>query len=229
MIQRVLEPEAMDTPEEAAEYDSMDHSEVNRRFAKDVLSSGLEAMAAGAGRRELEVLDLGTGTAQIPIELCRQSEGFRISAVDLAASMLDVARLNVEVVGCNTRIRLDLVDAKALPYNDGAFDAVVSNSIVHHIPEPVVVLAEAIRVLRPGGLFFFRDLARPESEMELSRLVETYAADANDRQRQLFADSLRAALSLDEMRDLARRLGRSAEEVRPTSDRHWTWSFRSTD
>ena len=63
MLPRVLETEAMDTPAEAADYDAMDHREVNRAFVIDFLA---------AGPPPGEILDLGTGTAQIPIELCRR-------------------------------------------------------------------------------------------------------------------------------------------------------------
>ena len=64
MLKRVLEPEAMDTPDEAHDYDAMDHSTVNRVFVADFLS----VWDGGT-----PLLDVGTGTAQIPIELCRQS------------------------------------------------------------------------------------------------------------------------------------------------------------
>ena len=103
------------------------------------------------------------------------------------------------------------------------FDCVMSNSIIHHIPEPLAVLAESIRVTRPGGLLFFRDLLRPESGEEVAHLVSTYAGDENEHQRQMFDDSLRAALSLSEVRAMVSSLGFEAETVQATSDRHWTW------
>ena len=104
------------------------------------------------------------------------------------------------------------------------FAAVMSNSIVHHIPEPRSALAEAVRVAKPGGLLFFRDLLRPPDEATLSRLVETYAGGECDHARQMFADSLHAALTLDEIRDLVAGLGFDPATAQTTSDRHWTWS-----
>jgi hypothetical protein len=56
--------------------------------------------------------------------------------------------------------------------------------------------------------------------------VETYAADANTHQRQMFEDSLRAALTVAEMRALVAGLGLDPATVRQTSDRHWTWQAR---
>jgi ubiquinone/menaquinone biosynthesis C-methylase UbiE len=215
MLPRTLEPEVMDTPEEARDYDAMDHAEVNRRFVAD-----FRAAWDGAG----PVLDVGTGTAQIPIELCRQVPAVRVVAVDLAAAMLDVGRRNAERACLADRIELRRVDAKGLPFADGTFAAVISNSIVHHIPDPGDVLAQMLRVLRTGGTLFVRDLLRPPDEATLAGLVKTYAGDANDHQRQMFDDSLRAALTLAEVRGLVATLGMDPGRVRQTSDRHWTWA-----
>ncbi len=229
MLSRVLEPEAMDTVEEALDYDTIDHAEVNRRFAADLLAALAEG-AFGDAATERHLLDLGTGTAQIPIELLRQARnadraaGLKISAVDLAAEMLVLAKRNVAAAGMNDVIRLERLDAKTLPYPDGRFDGVVSNSIVHHIPEPGEALVEAVRVTRSGGLLFFRDLCRPDDLDELNRLVTLHAAGSNDRQRQLFAQSLHAALTVDEVRGLVTTLGFDPATVRQSSDRHWTWS-----
>jgi ubiquinone/menaquinone biosynthesis C-methylase UbiE len=223
MLSRVLEAEVMDSPQEAADYDSMDHQAVNRAFVDDFLAAAQRAGVTLAGA-ENRILDLGTGTAQIPIELGRRVPQARVLAVDLAASMLELARRNVQAAGLCETIALEQTDAKSLPFAAGQFAAVMSNSIVHHIPEPIHTLAEARRVVRSGGLVFFRDLLRPRDDAEVAWLVETYAASANAHQRQLFEDSLRAALSLDEMRELVARLGFDPAGVQQTTDRHWTWA-----
>jgi ubiquinone/menaquinone biosynthesis C-methylase UbiE len=220
MLARVLETEAMDTAAEAVDYDSMDHREVNRVFVADLLTAG-----PGDG----PILDLGTGTAQIPIELCRQDARARVLAIDAAQHMLVLAQKNIEQAGLADRIRVDRVDAKRLPYADGAFGTVASNSIVHHIPEPGQVLAEAWRVLAPGGLVFIRDLFRPHDEATVRRLVETYAAGANDHQQRMLADSFRAALTVEEVRQIVTRLGANPDAVQATSDRHWTWAARKDE
>ena len=214
-LERVLEPEVMDTFEEARDYDSMDHQSVNTLFVLDFLA---------AGDVGTDVLDVGTGTAQIPVELCRQHEDCRVLAIDMASHMLDLARFNIEVDGFTQRIFLQQIDAKDMAFESAMFDSVMSNSIIHHIPEPLAVLQESVRVTRPGGLLFFRDLLRPETSDEVTQLVETYAGEENDHQRQMFDDSLRAALSLQEIREMVLSLGFDAETVRATSDRHWTWT-----
>lgn len=215
-LQRVLEPEVMDTFEEAIQYDAMDHGEVNRAFVDDLL-------AARVGAEEMEILDVGTGTALIPVELCKRLSSCRVMAIDMAAHMLDLARYHIEIEDLRERIMLDRIDAKQLPWDDGHFDVVMSNSIVHHIPNPLDVLAECLRVTKPGGLLFLRDLLRPADDATLQRLVQAYAGDQNEHQRQMFADSLHAALNLDEIRKTVRQLGFPESTVSATSDRHWTW------
>jgi ubiquinone/menaquinone biosynthesis C-methylase UbiE len=227
-LERILEPEVMDSDEEAADYDAMDHGDVNRQFVNDLLSAmGAEPGNPGAEQVEsIDILDVGTGTALIPIELCKGLANCRVMAVDAAVSMLEVARYHVEVNGLTNRIELAHVDAKRMPFKDATFGGVISNSIIHHIPEPIHVLREAIRVAKPGGLLFFRDLLRPETEECLQQFVVTYTAGANEHQQRMFAESLHAALSLDEIRSLIASLDFPADSVHQTSDRHWTWSAR---
>ena len=217
MLLRILEPEVMDSPEEASDYDAMDHSGVNRVFVADFL-----AVWNGRG----PILDLGTGTAQIPIEFCRQSPTGEVVAVDAAAHMLDVARENVRRAAFESRIKLQLVDAKGMAFSAGSFPAVMSNSIVHHIPNPRNVFAEIARVAAPGATIFVRDLLRPADEATLGHLVNTYAAGANDHQRKMFAESLHAALTVDEVRELVAGVGFDPAGVRQTTDRHWTWATK---
>lgn len=225
MLARVLEPEVMDTAEEARDYDAMDHAEVNRRFCEDLLATG---PLVG------HVLDVGTGTALIPIELCRRAPGVTVLAIDLADHMLALARKNIERAGLSSRIEVARIDAKATGYEAGAFAATISNSIVHHIPEPAAVFAEMWRLTARGGRLFVRDLHRPESEAEVDRLVALYGGARPDdpaqlasweNQTTLFRASLCAALTTSEVASLVAPLGIPADAIAMTSDRHWTLSI----
>jgi ubiquinone/menaquinone biosynthesis C-methylase UbiE len=204
----------MDTEDEALAYDLMDHREVNARFVSDFLS---------VHHHGWKVLDVGTGTALIPIELCRREKRAIVIAVDAAHHMLQRGAENVAAAGLVGRIHLEITDAKSLAFGDGAFPAVISNSIVHHIEHPARVLAEMARVLAADGTLFVRDLLRPPDDAAVTHLVTTYAAGATDTQRTLFEQSLRAALTLEEVRAIVRELGLPTEGIAQTSDRHWTW------
>lgn len=224
-IERVLEPEVMDTPEEARDYDAMDHLAVNVLFCEDLLAAGPIGPS---------VLDVGTGTALIPIELCERAAHVHIVAIDLAEHMLARAKENIARARLQDRVMLEKVDAKSMPYPNAAFATSVSNSIIHHIPEPSAVLAEMVRVTAPGGLVFVRDLARPPTDADVDRLVELYGGErpvdpqaqaSYEHQRALFRASLKAALTLDEIAAIAGDLGLPSC-VSMTSDRHWTLAYR---
>ena len=101
--------------------------------------------------------------------------------------------------------------------------------------EPLGALAEMVRVTAKGGLVFVRDLARPDNDVEVDRLVELYGGEAPaaaekraayDHQRFLFRASLKAALTVREVADLASRIGLPPDVVHMTSDRHWTLAYR---
>ncbi len=220
MIPRILEPEVMDTPEEAADYDAMNHAEVNRRFVDDFLTF------AGETQPVQNVLDVGTGTAQIPIELCRQSRSCRVTAIDLSQEMLKLGERNIAAAGFAERVVLKRLDAKALPFEKGDFHAVISNSIMHHIPAPAVVLSEMKRMLEPGGVLFVRDLLRPPDASTLNLLVQSYAGQENAHQQQMFRDSLHAALTLEEVQESLEEFSLPRDWAAQTSDRHWTIAGR---
>jgi len=219
VLARVLEPEVMDSALEARDYDQMDHREVNARFVDDLTSLPADLSM---------VLDVGTGTAQIPVALCTRAEGARVVAIDLARHMLRLGSRNVERAGLAGVISLECRDAKALDWPNAIFTSVVSNSIVHHIPSPLDVLVEMVRVLMPEGWLFVRDLLRPADDASVISLVERHARNENAHQKALFEASLRAALSLSEMAELARRAGIDPAGVSRTSDRHWTLAWRKS-
>jgi ubiquinone/menaquinone biosynthesis C-methylase UbiE len=143
--------------------------------------------------------------------------------------MLYSARVNLELAGLMDRVLLDRVDAKQMPYEDERFALVISNSLVHHLADPTSALREIVRVTSRDGAIFVRDLVRPESNEEVTRLVERHARDESSTAKQMLADSLRAALTLDEMRQIVARLGFDPRNVQTTSDRHWTWKAYRAD
>jgi hypothetical protein len=82
-------------------------------------------------------------------------------------------------------------------------------------------------LLAPGAVLFVRDLFRPFDDDAVAALVRTHAADDSPPQRALFEASLRAALTLDEIRACAHAAGLGDASIETTSDRHWTLSYRA--
>lgn len=209
-MERTLEPEVMDTPEEADGYDSMDHTEANEAFVARLVELGARG----------HMLDIGTGPGHIPLLVCERIDGATVVGVDLARHMLAHAERHRATSPHRDRVSYQLADAKGLAFDDGSFDVVYSNTILHHIPDPRPFLAEAARVLRPGGALLVRDLFRPESPERALELVGLHAAGADDYQQELFRASLHAAFTPDELRALVADVGLPGAEVVVDTDRH---------
>lgn len=212
-MQRVLEPEVMDTWEESVAYDAMDFTAVNQAFAERVIALAPESAL---------VLDAGTGTARIPILLCQQRPQWQVIGIDRSKTMLQIGAANVKQASLQAQITLADEDAKQLPYPDSYFDAVVSNSLVHHLPEPLPFLQELKRVLKPQGAIVLRDLLRPLDLATVDTLVGSIGDGYDAHQQKLFRDSLCAAFRLDELRALLDTAGLQDVSLYQSSDRHWT-------
>lgn len=217
-MERELEPEVMDDADEAREYDAMDHGAVNEAFVERLIALGVR------GRN----LDLGTGPGQIPILLCQRRADVEVLGVDLAGSMLELARTRAaRHPELAARLRFERGDVSHLPCPDAHFDGVFSNTVLHHLPDPRSLLAEAARVLRPGGALLIRDLRRPETPERAMKLVRLHAAEASAAQQELLRASLHAALTPDELRHAADAVGLAAAELRIDTDRHMSLEIRA--
>ncbi len=215
--------------EDAAAYDRMDHTAVNRAFVDDLLRELTDAGLAERlrdGLNPLRLLDLGTGTARIPIELGRRPIFARMTLTDASEAMLARAKKNVFAAGLQGGIRLRQTRADELPFEDGLFHTVIANSLLHHLTQPATVLREAARVLQPGGLLFFRDLVRPYDADAADALVTEHAADEEPAARELLRDSLHAAYTVEELNALLAEADVPHVAVHQTGDRHVTLSGR---
>ena len=200
----------MDTAREADEYDAMDHGEANGRFVERLAELGAR------GR----MLDIGCGPGHMALMVCARVPGARVVGVDLARTMLGYACRHRDASEHGPRVALARTDAKRLPFADGAFDAVFSNTILHHIPDPLPFLREARRVLRPGGALLVRDLFRPPTPERADELTALHAAGATPYQRDLLRASLGASFTHAELAALAAAAGLADAELVVDSDRH---------
>ena len=101
------------------------------------------------------VLEIGTGKGRFLMPLAR--EDVRITTVDNDQEAMACARLNAEFHGITDGIEWTLHNAESLPWPDHTFDAVVSMNALHHMTQVWTVLAEAHRVLKPGGKLVLAD------------------------------------------------------------------------
>lgn len=245
MSSRVLEPAPEDPALDAVAYKAMDHRQVNTAFVDDLLVGGK------VGPR---VIDLGCGPAEIPLILSKRfrdaedagelsqlnfADGrLEIMAVDFSVEMLESAQFEIELEGMQDFIHLqqiDLTDPEAL--QEDLAQTILSNTVLHHLPDPITAIQVAVRALMPGGRLFIRDLFRPDSEAEIERLVELHGGGADSgvdvppeyAPSQLLRQSLWAGLTLQEAREMVGRVGIPEEAIQMTSDRHWTLDWTMPD
>ena len=199
----------MDGDAEATAYADMDHTAVNQAF--------VDRLAALGARGRM--LDIGTGPGDIPLLVVERWRDASVVAVDLAPAMLAIAARRRDTSPHAARVELLLGDARSLALEDASFDTVFSNTILHHLADPVPFLREAGRLLRPGGALLIRDLFRPPSEERVQELVALHGGAAPGG-RELFTDSLRAALTPDELRAAADAAGLTGAVLVIDTDRH---------
>lgn len=212
-MERVPEPELMEDPAQAAAYARADFAEVNQGFV-DRFRATFPALTRGS------VLDLGCGPADIPIRLARALPDLRVIAVDGSQAMLAHARTAIENAGLGERIRLLHARLPGLPLQSASFDAIVSNSLLHHFTDPNVFWQEALRLGKPGAAVLVMDLFRPDSPPRAHEIVESAARDADPILKRDFFASLLASWTVDEVSSqlAAHRL---PLECRIISERHW--------
>lgn len=213
-IPRVLEPEVMSGADEAAEYEEMDFSATDRLFSE---------RAAELAARDIDmIVDIGSGNAKIPLAMYSLlPRATSVCAVEMSAEMLAVAARNRARDGA-MQLCLLSGDAKRLPFADASIAMVTSNSLIHHIPDPRDVFREIARVTRPGAPILIRDLFRPDTQAALDQLVQEMAASWSPLQRKLFEDSLHAALTVAEVRQLLDECGLADVRVEQITNRHWS-------
>ncbi len=212
-MKRTPEPELMNDPAQAVAYARADFAEPHERFVSlfGERFPGLEI----AG----EVLDLGCGPADIAIRFARAHPRCRILGVDGAAAMLAEGERLIGAAGMDGRIRLY---EACLPVEDlpGApFDAVISNSLLHHLHDPQVLWTAVRRFARPGSPVFVMDLRRPSSPEVVEDLVKEYAAGEPAILQRDFRNSLHAAFLPEEVAEQLRRAGLDLT-VEAIGDRH---------
>jgi ubiquinone/menaquinone biosynthesis C-methylase UbiE len=136
----------------------------------------------GLGR----LLDIGTGTGRL-LELVAPRVAAALG-VDASRAMLALARARLARAGLG-HCAVRLADMYRLPLPDGSFDAVVLQMVLHHAEAPAAALAEAARVLRPGGMLLVIDLAPHENADCLQRLAHRWPGFSDAAMRLLLEEA----------------------------------------
>ena len=113
----------------------------------------------------MRVLDFGCGPGTISVGLARAVEPGELCGVDMEASQIEIARAAAEA-GRHLNAVFQTADVTDLPFEDGSFDVAHCHAVLMHAPDTVAVLAEARRVLKPGGIISSREMFVDSSFLE---------------------------------------------------------------
>jgi 2-polyprenyl-3-methyl-5-hydroxy-6-metoxy-1,4-benzoquinol methylase len=213
MIARVPEPELMEDVAQAQAYAAADFSTENQGFV-DRFAEYFPEWKGG------HVLDLGCGPADIPIRFAGAYPGARITAIDASQAMIDLAEQAVKEAGFDGRIRLRCERFQDLSLEEPG-DVALSNSLLHHLPNPLQFWFRLKQLVKPGSAILVMDLLRPESTEAAHDLVEQYAADASPILKRDFYNSLLAAYTEDEVAAQLAEMNLSRLLIDVPDDRHW--------
>lgn len=212
-MDRTLEPELMDDPEQALIYARADFEQENQGFV-DRFREYFPNFSEG------HVFDLGCGPGDIPIRFARVFPSCRITGVDASAPMLRLAEDAVHQAGLSGRITFRCERFQDLAGVSVA-DAAISNSLVHHVRNPLQFWHTLRLVLKPGSPVLVMDLLRPDSPQEAQIIVDRYAAKKPEILRRDFYHSLLAAFTEDEVAAQLAEMNLSRLMVDVPDDRHW--------
>ncbi|MFZ1504538.1 MAG: class I SAM-dependent methyltransferase [Nitrospira sp.] len=212
-MKRVLEPELMDDAAQARAYAKADFAEENQGFV-DRFREYFPDWAGG------HIVDLGCGPADIPIRLLRSFPGARVTAVDASRPMLDLAAEAIAGAGLADRITLRCERFQSLTLSEQA-DALLSNSLLHHVPNPLQFWFYLKQWAKPGACVLVMDLLRPDSPEAAQALVDQYAGDEDLILKRDFYNSLLAAFTEDEVAAQLAEMNLSRLLIDVPDDRHW--------
>jgi 2-polyprenyl-3-methyl-5-hydroxy-6-metoxy-1,4-benzoquinol methylase len=212
-MNRILEPELMNDPEQALIYAQEDFEQENQGFV-DRFRDYFPDFSEG------HVFDLGCGPGDIPIRFARLFPSCRITGVDASAPMVRLAEDAVQQAGLSGRITFSCERFQDLAGVSIA-DAAISNSLLHHVPNPLQFWHKLRLAVKPGSPVLVMDLLRPDSPEDAQAIVDRYASDAPDILRRDFYNSLLAAFTEDEIGAQLAQLNLTRLLIDVIDDRHW--------
>lgn len=214
-MKRIPEPELMDSEVQTQAYAEADFADANSLFVNDFIVSFPGLPENG------RLVDLGCGPADICIRLAMALPGWSVTGLDAGANMLRQAARALEDAACSDRVNLHLSHLPETGLEATSFNAVVSNSLLHHLPSPEI-LWDSIRTLgAPGAFVTVMDLVRPASTQAAQAIVDQYAQGAPEILREDFFNSLLAAYTTDEIATQLSDAGLHSLDIVKPSDRHW--------
>ena len=213
-MKRVLEPELMSDKQQAIAYANANFEEPHNHFL-ELLKYSIEKKSTFSG----DVIDLGTGAADIAIRLANSYPTFNIDAIDGSIAMLEEAKKAINRANLRSRIKLIHASIQKIGPMEKEYAIVMSNSLLHHLHDPMV-LWKLIKKVKGTPIIIIMDLMRPKNTKEVDELVYKYARGEPEILQRDFRNSLRAAFTPEEIFLQLRNTGLESLNISTVSDRH---------
>lgn len=152
--------------ERIVSHEGLDDPDVARGFNQVATMPQMRLLRWFVARRAIQLIpqgtavDLGSGPGHLVIELAQMAPQLNVTGMDVADEMLLEAEHHARRSGLDGRVSFRKGDVVQIPFPDGSLDLVVSTLSLHHWSDPITVLDEIGRALRPGGAFLIVDLRR---------------------------------------------------------------------
>jgi len=204
----------MTDEEQACAYAKADFSESNTLFV-DLFQQHFPEFD---GRR---AVDMGCGPGDIALRMARRYTGLHLDAVDGSAAMLSFGQPALAAAGePGKRVRLLHGIFPGVELAFGEYDAVISNSLLHHLHEPKIMWQAVAQLGRPGASVLVMDLKRTRDAEHAREIVASYARNEPEVLQLDFYNSLLAAFTPSEVRQQLSEAGLDGLSVFEVSDRH---------
>jgi ubiquinone/menaquinone biosynthesis C-methylase UbiE len=155
----------------------------------------------------------------IPLKMLWQNENFYAIGMDASASLVDRARETAKAWGLGERAFFQVGDARKMKLKTAYFDIVISDLTLHVFDDPVSVLREMNRVLKPRGALLIRELQRP-NRVQMQRKIQAYSSLYGGRLRSHVETALRAAFTRSELENLLRASGLERTHISEADEHH---------
>jgi len=165
------------------------------------------------------VIDLGTGAADIAIRFASNYPCFEVDAIDGSYAMIAEGKKAIDKVRLNDRINLIHSSIQDITLAEKEYAIVFSNSLLHHLHDPMV-LWKLIKNAKGNPLVFIMDLMRPKNTQKIDELVHEYAGNEPEILQKDFKNSLKAAFTPEEVVLQLQDIGLDGLKVTVVSDRH---------
>lgn len=219
-MQRIPEPELMQQPDQVEAYAKADFSEPHEHFIQLLSQAFEEFSTPGSKHYRGTVLDLGCGSGDIVRRFIRHFPLASVHGVDGSTTMLQWAQRLSREAGCDQRLTWIHGRILQLHYPLDRYDAVISNSLLHHLSDPQDLWQCIKHRACADAPVFIMDLMRPDTESKAKTLMQRYASDEPAVLQNDFYNSLLAAYRIDEIQQQLRTAKLDYFSVESCSDRH---------